>query len=99
MEPQRSTPAGSRNTATRQVDVSVDEDGTGVDAGGRSEYWRSSPDGSTRSRCAPACHDGRVEPSTLASSNTSIESAAGWRETTTVLNSVSCELIDPPTFL
>ena len=45
-------PDGSRNTAMRQVDASVDEDGTGAGAGGSSGYWRSSPDGSLRARCA-----------------------------------------------
>ena len=38
----------------RHVDASAAEDGTGAGAGGRSEYWRSSPDGSTRARRAPA---------------------------------------------
>ena len=97
-------PDGSRNIAMRQVDAPVDEDGTGKDvtgagAGGSSEYWRSSPDGSRRSRCAPACHGARVEPSTLASSNISIESAADRRETTIASNSASCELNEPPAFL
>lgn len=60
-------PDGSPNTAMRQVDASVDEDGTGAGAGGgSSEDWRSSPHGSLRARCAPAATSSEFSVFTLA---------------------------------